>query len=110
MQNCTMKNNKSLVQTLSEDERVEVLEYVNAMIHTMQEYEEIPSTLEIVSVSLFGSRITGGCADESDLDVKIEYRNLGDAYHKESYVFNLFAGEELNYNGIKLDFFPILID
>lgn len=102
------KERANTIPVLSAEERIKALNYVLGFVEVMVEYE-LPKDIEITKVELFGSRIDGGCTEDSDLDVRIEYRNIGDAYWKESHIFNIFCGDNY-YRGIKLDFFPVLID
>ena len=103
-----IKQRTQTIPILNPDERIEALEYVLNFIEIMKEYE-LPEDIEITKVELFGSRIHGGCNEDSDLDVLIEYKNIGDKHWKESHIFNILCGDNY-YNGIKLDFFPVLID
>ena len=59
----------------------------------------------ITSLEVFGSKLTGTHRADSDLDIKIEY--FDDI--KECYVFNMLNDLELEYNGWKIDFFPVKI-
>lgn len=102
-----IKQRTNTVQPLNSDEKVAALEYVIGFIETMAEYE-LPTDIEITKIELFGSRINGGCTEESDLDVLVKYKNTGDKYWKESHIFNMLCGEDNYYDGIKLDFFPVL--
>lgn len=103
-----VKERRNTIPVLSANERLEALNYILDFVEVVVEYE-LPKDIEITKVELFGSRINGGCIEGSDLDVLIEYRNVGDAYWKESHIFNIFCGDNY-YRGIKLDFFPVLID
>ena len=102
-------NATNTVPVLKPDERVDALAYVLGALEVMKEYE-LPDDIEIVNVTLIGSRINGNFRKDSDLDVCIEYRNTGDTYWKECHVFNMFCDMGLEYNGIKLDFFPVLLN
>ena len=68
-------------------------------------FEDEISYIEIKSLEVFGSRLTGTHREDSDLDIKIEY--FDDI--KECYVFNMLNDLELEYNGWKIDFFPVKI-
>jgi predicted nucleotidyltransferase len=65
--------------------------------------------LNIVSVTMFGSRANGTNREDSDLDIKVCYTgNI-----KEDNLFNIlntFDDEKLYIDGIEVDFFPERMD
>lgn len=61
--------------------------------------------LEINDIQVFGSRLNSNNRQDSDLDIRIEY--FDDI--KECDVFNMLNDLELEYNGIKIDFFPVKV-
>lgn len=69
-------------------------------------FEDEISYIEIKSLEVFGSRLTGTHREDSDLDIKIKYIN---DEIKEYEVFNMLNDLELEYEGWKLDFFPIQV-
>ena len=62
-------------------------------------YEDV----EIVGTKVIGSRVNGNAREDSDLDAVIEFK--GDA--REDALFNLFADENIELDGIKVDINPI---
>ena len=67
--------------------------------------EVIVGTIEdigIVRLDIIGSRVTDKYTYNSDLDILVDYSND----IKECDVFNMLNSLDLEYDGIKIDFFP----
>lgn len=65
---------------------------------------EFDNELEIIKLELFGSRANGTHRENSDVDIKLEYK--GD--YREDDVFNGLHGV-MRWNGLIVDFFPVRI-
>ena len=78
---------------------------IHSILYSHMMNEEI-EFLDINTLEVFGSRLTGTHRKDSDLDIRIEY--FDDI--KESDVFNMLNGLELEYDGIKVDFFPVKVN
>ena len=67
--------------------------------------EVIVGTIEdigIVRLDIIGSRVSDKYTYNSDLDILVEYSND----IKECDVFNMLNSIDLEYDGVKVDFFP----
>ena len=56
----------------------------------------------IVRLDIIGSRVSDKYTYNSDLDILVEYSND----IKECNVFNMLNSLDLEYDGVKIDFFP----
>lgn len=82
------------------DIEAEILEEVKSII----EEEGLSDSIDITRVKLYGSRADGINAEDSDLDILVEY-NSDD--WKEDSLFNLLHEEDRTYEGLKVDYNPI---
>ena len=64
--------------------------------------KEFDNELEIINLEVFGSRANGTHREDSDLDIRLEYKGE----YREDDVFNGLNGV-MRWNGIAVDFFPI---
>ena len=89
---------------MTNEEKVIIEDTIQSILYSYMMDDEI-ECLEINKIEVFGSRLHGTHRADSDLDIKIEY--FDDI--KECYVFNMLNDLELEYNGWKIDFFPVKI-
>lgn len=86
-------------------EEIKTIESViNSILYSHMMDDDI-EFLEINDIKVIGSRRYGVPSIESDLDIRIEY--FDDI--KEYEVFNMLNDLDLEYNGWKVDFFPVKI-
>lgn len=87
-------------------EEIKTIESViNSILYSHMMDDDI-EFLEINDIKVIGSRRYGVPSTESDLDIRIEY--FDDI--KEYEVFNMLNDLDLEYNGWKVDFFPVKVN
>lgn len=80
----------------------EAEDYIGRVVRNILD-ENGYNDVEIVGTKVIGSRVNGNAREDSDLDAIVEFK--GDA--REDSLFNLFAGENIELDGVKVDVNPI---
>lgn len=80
----------------------EAEDYIGRVVRNILD-ENGYNDVEIVGTKVIGSRVNGNAREDSDLDAIVEFK--GNA--REDSLFNLFAGENIELDGVKVDINPI---